>query len=132
MELNMEHLARLETIAMGKPMGMLLGFDIPHMIGCYRCKSFNTCNASQLIFMFRADYAGWADKIEGDSFNAEDGIYRIVSHEPLGVCAGVASWNSTFLYAAWKIAPALAAGNVVSSMEKFPPLSGRVLIQVDV
>ena len=36
-EQNMEELAYLETIAMGKPISMLLGFDIPHMIGCYRC-----------------------------------------------------------------------------------------------
>lgn len=37
---NQEDLARLETIAMGKPISLLLGFDIPHMIGCYRCIFF--------------------------------------------------------------------------------------------
>lgn len=36
-EKNMETLAQLETIAMGKPISVLLGFDLPHMIGCYRC-----------------------------------------------------------------------------------------------
>ena len=60
-----------------------------------------------------ADYAGRADKIEGESFKADDGVYKIVQHEPIGVCAGIASWNATFLYAAWKIAPAVAAGNSV-------------------
>ncbi|KAL5349992.1 hypothetical protein ACLOAV_005028 [Pseudogymnoascus australis] len=103
-EKSMDELARLETISMGKPISMLLGFDIPHMIGCYRY------------------YAGWSDKIEGEAFNADDGVYKIVQHEPLGVCAGVASWNATFLYAAWKIAPALAAGNtfVFKASEKAP------------
>ena len=63
-----------------------------------------------------ADYAGWADKIEGENFNADDGVFKLVRHEPLGVCAGIGSWNSPILYIAWKIAPALAAGNTVAPL----------------
>ncbi len=37
-EKDMEKLALLESIAMGKPLKDLLAFDIPHMVGCYRCK----------------------------------------------------------------------------------------------
>ena len=59
------------------------------------------------------DYAGWADKIPGESYIDDDGTYKLVQYEPLGVCAGIASWNATFLYVAWKIAPAVAAGNTV-------------------
>ena len=59
------------------------------------------------------DYAGWADKIEGESFNADDGTYKIVRHEPFGVCASIAPWNAPMIYIGWKIAPALAAGNTV-------------------
>lgn len=60
------------------------------------------------------DYAGWADKIEGESFSTDgDGTYKIVRHEPLGVCAGIAPWNAPVIYIGWKIAPALAAGNTV-------------------
>ncbi|KAL2068419.1 hypothetical protein VTL71DRAFT_16517 [Oculimacula yallundae] len=103
-EQNMKELSELETIAMGKPKGLLLGFEIPHLVGCYRY------------------YAGWADKIEGESFNSDGGAYKIVRREPLGVCAGIASWNATFLFAAWKIAPALAAGNafIFKTSEKSP------------
>lgn len=36
-EQNMDELAYLETIAIGKPISVLLHVDIPHMIGCYRC-----------------------------------------------------------------------------------------------
>lgn len=68
--------------------------------------------------MFRLDYAGWADKIAGESFIDDDGLYKIVQYEPIGVCAGIASWNATFMYVAWKIAPALAAGNTVSSYQQ--------------
>ncbi len=44
----------------------------------------------------------------------DNGFYKIVRYEPIGVCAGIASWNATFMYVGWKIAPALAAGNTVS------------------
>jgi acyl-CoA reductase-like NAD-dependent aldehyde dehydrogenase len=37
-EQHSEELALLETIAIGKPVSLILGFDLPHMIGCYRCK----------------------------------------------------------------------------------------------
>jgi aldehyde dehydrogenase (NAD+) len=43
----------------------------------------------------------------------ENGYYRIVKHEPLGVCCGVTAWNASLLFAIWKSAPALATGNVV-------------------
>lgn len=36
-EQNMEELARLETICVGKPISGMLGWEIPHMTGCYRC-----------------------------------------------------------------------------------------------
>jgi aldehyde dehydrogenase (NAD+) len=44
-----------------------------------------------------ADYAGWADKISGESFREKDGFYKIVQYEPLGVCAGIAAWNATLV-----------------------------------
>lgn len=41
------------------------------------------------------DYAGYADKLEGDAFPPDDGVYKIVQYEPLGVVASIASWNMT-------------------------------------
>jgi aldehyde dehydrogenase (NAD+) len=43
------------------------------------------------------DYAGWADKISGESVREKDGFYKIVQYEPLGVCAGIAAWNATLM-----------------------------------
>ncbi|KMK55475.1 aldehyde dehydrogenase, putative [Aspergillus fumigatus Z5] len=43
------------------------------------------------------DYAGHADKIAGEPYPPEDGIYKIVTYEPLGVCAFLASFKATFL-----------------------------------
>ncbi|CAG9990386.1 unnamed protein product [Clonostachys byssicola] len=67
-------------------------------------------------------YAGYADKLEGDAFPADDGVYKIVQNEPLGVVASIASWNTIPLYFGWKIAPALATGNTVifKASEKSP------------
>jgi phenylacetaldehyde dehydrogenase len=64
-------------------------------------------------------YAGWATKIEGSTINvsmpfAPDGQFHAYTlREPLGVCGQIIPWNFPLLMAAWKIAPALAAGNTV-------------------
>lgn len=42
-------------------------------------------------------YAGWADKIEGQTFPEEGGFFRMTQYEPFGVCAGVGPWNVTLL-----------------------------------
>ncbi|KAH1457010.1 hypothetical protein KXX13_009464 [Aspergillus fumigatus] len=47
------------------------------------------------------DYAGHADKIAGEPYPPEDGIYKIVTYEPLGVCAFLASFKATFLLRGW-------------------------------
>ncbi|GAA4550720.1 aldehyde dehydrogenase family protein [Pseudonocardia xishanensis] len=65
-------------------------------------------------------YAGWTTKIEGSTVNvsmpfAPEGaqFHAYTVREPLGVCGQIVPWNFPLLMAAWKIAPALAAGNTV-------------------
>jgi acyl-CoA reductase-like NAD-dependent aldehyde dehydrogenase len=53
------------------------------------------------------------DKIEGAVTNTEAGVMHMVLREPLGVVGAISPWNYPLLMAAWKIAPALAAGNCV-------------------
>ncbi|KAJ8118933.1 hypothetical protein OPT61_g179 [Boeremia exigua] len=68
-------------------------------------------------------YAGWADKIPGQTFRSEGGKpFTFVTYEPLGVCAGIAPWNASHSTFAWKAGPTLAAGNTVvfKSSEKAP------------
>ena len=91
-EKNADKLARLESLPTGRPVSMIKGFDVPNLVATFRY------------------YAGWADKIHGKTMSEDNGTYKIVRYEPVGVCAGIASWNATFLYVGWKIAPALAAG----------------------
>lgn len=103
-EQNIDKLVRLESLPTGRPTSMITHFDLPHMVSVYRY------------------YAGWADKIAGKTFPEDNGTYKIVRYEPVGVCAGIASWNATFLYVGWKIAPALAAGCsfIFKASEKSP------------
>ena len=59
-------------------------------------------------------YAGLADKIEGAVIPIDKpDTFNYTRHEPLGVVAAIIPWNSPLLLLAWKLAPALAAGNTV-------------------
>src|SRR5690348_7185215 len=59
-------------------------------------------------------FGGLADKIEGRVIPLDKpGVFNFTREEPLGVIAAITPWNSPLLLAAWKLAPALAAGNTV-------------------
>ncbi|MBC7780284.1 MAG: aldehyde dehydrogenase [Proteobacteria bacterium] len=59
-------------------------------------------------------YGGLADKIEGAVIPTDKAdTFNFTRHEPLGVIAAIVPWNSPLLLSAWKLAPALAAGNTV-------------------
>jgi aldehyde dehydrogenase (NAD+) len=83
-------LAVLESIDNGKPIRESRDVDIPLV-------------AAHFFY-----YAGWADKLEYAGFGAGRAAPR-----PIGVAGQVIPWNFPLLMLAWKIAPALAAGNTV-------------------
>jgi len=59
-------------------------------------------------------FGGLADKIEGSVLPIDKpDTFNFTVHEPLGVCVAITPWNSPLLITAWKLAPALAAGNTV-------------------
>jgi acyl-CoA reductase-like NAD-dependent aldehyde dehydrogenase len=58
-------------------------------------------------------YAGWADKVMGETIPVKGNYLTYTLREPLGVVAAIVPWNFPLLLAAWKVAPALACGNVV-------------------
>ncbi|EJP66827.1 Aldehyde dehydrogenase [Beauveria bassiana] len=57
-------------------------------------------------------FAGWADKITGQLLSIPQG-QAFTRREPLGVCAAVVPWNAPLMITIWKLAPAIAAGNVL-------------------
>ena len=59
-------------------------------------------------------YGGLADKIEGSVIPTDKpDTFNFTRYEPIGVVAAIVPWNSPLLLTAWKLAPALAAGNTV-------------------
>jgi aldehyde dehydrogenase (NAD+) len=83
---------------------------------------FETEDNGKLILEMRAQtrylpewfryFAGLADKLEGRVIPIDrPGMFNFTLEEPLGVIAAIVPWNSPLLLAAWKMAPALAAGN---------------------
>jgi aldehyde dehydrogenase (NAD+) len=59
-------------------------------------------------------FGGLADKVEGAVLPSDKAdIFNYTRHEPLGVVVALVPWNSPLLLTAWKLAPALAAGNTV-------------------
>jgi acyl-CoA reductase-like NAD-dependent aldehyde dehydrogenase len=58
-------------------------------------------------------FAGMADKVEGAVVPVERGFLNYVEREPLGVVGQIVPWNFPLMFCAWKLGPALAAGNTV-------------------
>jgi acyl-CoA reductase-like NAD-dependent aldehyde dehydrogenase len=86
-----EHLARLESLDAGKPIGEARE-DI-----------------AEVAFMFEY-YGGWATKIAGESQHVDAEAMFMVWKEPVGVAVGITPWNYPMMMATQKVAPAIAAG----------------------
>jgi acyl-CoA reductase-like NAD-dependent aldehyde dehydrogenase len=98
-------LAELESLDNGKPVGLALYVDV---------------NATVAHLRY---FAGWPTKIEGGVLPvATPNMLCYTRREPVGVCAQIVPWNFPLLMAAWKIAPALAAGctTVLKPAEQTP------------
>lgn len=94
-EKNKDELALLETLDNGKPISETTNADLPLVIDC-------------LLY-----YAGWADKIHGETIPVRGEFFNYTLREPVGVVGQIIPWNFPLLMAAWKIAPAIACGNTV-------------------
>src|SRR5256712_10930363 len=105
--LNGDELARIESENVGKPLAPTLSEEIPPIADCFRF------------------FAGAARLLEGRAAGEYmKGFTSILRREPLGVVGSIAPWNYPLMMAAWKLGPALAAGNtVVIKPSEWTPLS---------
>lgn len=92
---NKEHLAMVETMDNGKPIRETLNVDIPLAADHFRY------------------FAGVILADEGTLNKFDANNISLVIREPIGVVGQVIPWNFPFLMAAWKLAPALAAGDAI-------------------
>ncbi|MDN3522427.1 aldehyde dehydrogenase [Halomonas ramblicola] len=103
MEAHQHELALLDTLDMGKPVSSSLG-DMSGAIACFRYQ------------------AECIDKLYGEVAPTGEEALALVLREPLGVVASIVPWNFPLMMTAWKVAPALAAGNsvILKPSEKSP------------
>ncbi len=94
-EAKIPELAALETADNGKPIKETSYVDLPQVVENFEY------------------FAGWATKIEGETIPVPGQMFNYTLREPVGVCGQIIPWNFPLLMAAWKLAPALAAGNTV-------------------
>ncbi|BCJ58625.1 aldehyde dehydrogenase family protein [Micromonospora endophytica] len=107
-------LAVLESLDNGKPIKESRDVDLPLV-------------AAHFFY-----YAGWADKLEHAGFGRRPtSQHSGADPQPLGVAAQVIPWNFPLLMLAWKIAPALAAGNtVVLKPAETTPLTALLFAEI--
>jgi len=101
---NLQYLAVVETIDNGKPVRETLAADLPLVVDHFRY------------------FAGVIRSEEGTVSEHDEHTVSINLHEPLGIVGQIIPWNFPLLMAAWKIAPALAAGccSIVKPAEQTP------------
>src|SRR3954466_1700039 len=90
-----DEIARLETLHTAKPIFESRHIEVPAAAECFQY------------------YAGWADKIHGETIPVKGNYLTYTLREPVGVIAAIVPWNFPLLLTAWKVAPALACGNTV-------------------
>ncbi len=113
LEANLEMLAVAETWDNGKPVRETLAADIPLAIDHFRY--FASCVRAQ----------------EGSLAEIDETTVAYHFHEPLGVVGQIIPWNFPILMAAWKLAPAIAAGNcVVLKPAEQTPVGILVLVEL--
>ncbi len=112
-EERVEDLALLESLDVGKPIGEALRVDVPSAAACLRF------------------YGEAVDKWSGELAPVGPDAVAMVEREPLGVVGAVVPWNYPLIITAWKLGPALAAGNcVVLKPAEQSPLSALLLAEL--
>jgi gamma-glutamyl-gamma-aminobutyraldehyde dehydrogenase len=112
-ETNADRFALLDTLCMGKPVRDMLASDVP---------------AAVQTFTY---FAELCDKIDGAVTATAVDAFHYILREPLGVVGCIVPWNYPLLMAAWKVAPALAAGNsVVLKPAEQSPLSALLMAEL--
>jgi acyl-CoA reductase-like NAD-dependent aldehyde dehydrogenase len=108
-----DEIARLETLHNGKPIFESRQIEVPGAADCFQY------------------YAGWADKIHGETIPVRGEYLTYTLREPVGVVAAIVPWNFPLLLTAWKVAPALACGNtVIIKPASQTPLTALALAEV--
>jgi 1-pyrroline dehydrogenase len=112
-EARTDDIVAVEHLNAGKPIAAT-GAEVEASVDCYRffagaCRTMETQGAGEYL----------------------EGYTSMLRREPIGVVASIAPWNYPFMMAAWKLGPALAAGNcVVLKPSELTPMSSLLLAEI--
>lgn len=96
LESRLDEFAQAESRDQGKPVSLARMVDIPRAVANFR--------------FFASEILHWVEMATGDS---SSGIINMTQSVPVGICGLISPWNLPLYLMTWKIAPAIAAGNVV-------------------
>ena len=114
LEARAEEFAKLESANCGKPLQRVREDELPAIVDCFRF------------------FAGAARCLPGSAAGEYmEGFTSMIRRDPIGVVASIAPWNYPLMMAAWKLCPALAAGNtVVLKPSEQTPLTTLALAEI--
>jgi len=113
MEARVDELSAVEALDNGKTITWAKTVDVPFAIATIRY------------------YAGWCDKIQGNTIDTDNKKLVYTLHEPFGVVGQIIPWNFPLLMVSWKIGPALATGNsIVLKPSEFTPLTALIVAEL--
>src|ERR1044072_409330 len=108
-----DEISPLEPLHNGKPIFESRQIEVPASAECFQY------------------YAGWADKIHGETIPVRGNFLTYTLREPIGVVAAIVPWNFPLLLTSWKVAPALAAGNaIIIKPASQTPLTALALAEI--
>ncbi|KDE04467.1 aldehyde dehydrogenase (NAD+) [Microbotryum lychnidis-dioicae p1A1 Lamole] len=109
-ERDAQLLGELESVNGGKGVRVARDFDIGDSVACLRY------------------YAGWTDKIAGETIEVAPSKVVYTTADPIGVCGQIIPWNYPIMMWAWKVGPALAAGcTIVMKPSELTPLTALAI-----
>ena len=110
---NKEELYALQAWDIGKPFAASLALEWPLVVKCFRY------------------YAGWADKINGQTIPISSNKFGYTIKQPVGVCAAISPWNFPLVNCSWKLGPALATGCcIIMKPSEYSPLAALYLAKL--
>lgn len=105
-----DELYALQAWETGKPYEASMAIEWPLVTACLRY------------------YAGWADKINGQSISISPQKFGYTIKQPVGVCVAISPWNFPLVNCSWKLGPALATGCcIIMKPSEYSPLSALYL-----
>ncbi|KAH8904737.1 aldehyde dehydrogenase [Coniochaeta sp. PMI_546] len=112
-EEHLDELFAIQSLDVGKPYASSRDGEGAHLVGTLRY------------------FAGWADKVLGQTIPVSKDKFAYTLKQPVGVCGAISPWNYPLTNSGWKLGPALATGNcIILKPSEYSPLAALYLAEL--